>query len=104
MSTHKTWNRSLLISFNNPLLTLPGIQIDLYPTFLFSSIPTHILCLYVIHVDLIEPFCRFQVKKSGQFVVLNCMFQVGFGLIFTTNTKNLDDGYSSFQTAKLVNA
>ena len=47
VSTHKTWNRSFLISFNNPLLTLPGIQIDLYPTFLFSSIPTHILCLYV---------------------------------------------------------
>ena len=38
-----TWNRS----FNTPLLTLPGIQIDLYLTFLFSSIPTHILCLYV---------------------------------------------------------
>ena len=38
-----TWNRS----FKNPLLTLPRIQIDLYPTFLFSSIPTHILCLYV---------------------------------------------------------
>ena len=57
------------MSFNNPLLTLPDIQIDLYPTFLFSSIPTHILCLYVlclyvIHVDLIEPFCRFQLKKE----------------------------------------
>ena len=63
MSTQKTWNRPFLISFNNPLLTLPGIQIDLYPTFLFSGIPTHTLCLYVIHVDLIEPFCRFQLKK-----------------------------------------
>ena len=54
------------MSFNNPLLTLPDIQIDLYPTFLFSSIPTHILCLYVFvcHVDLIEPFCRFQLKKE----------------------------------------
>ena len=47
VSTHKTWNRPFLISFNYPLLTLPGIQIDLYPTFLFSGIPTHTLCLYV---------------------------------------------------------
>ena len=62
------------------------------------------MCLYVIHVDLIEPLCRFQLKKSGQLVVLSCMFQVGFGLIFTINAKNLDSGYSSFQSAKLVNA
>ena len=46
----------------NPLLTLPCIQTDLYPTFLFSSIPTNLLGLYVIHVDLIEPFCRFQLN------------------------------------------
>ena len=78
MIAHKTWNRSFLISFNNPLLTLPDVQIDLYPTFLFFSIPTRTfsvyVCLYVIHVDLIEPFCRFQLKKSGQLVVLSCMF------------------------------
>ena len=46
----------------NPLLTLPGIQTDLYPTFLFSSIPTNLLGLYVIPVDLIEPFKRFQLN------------------------------------------
>ena len=55
-----------MTSFNmelNPLLTLPGIQTDLYPTFLFSSIPTYLLCLSAIHhVDLIEPFCRFQLN------------------------------------------
>ena len=45
----------------NPLLTLPGMQTDLYPTFLFSSVQTNLLCLYVIHVDLIQPFCRFQL-------------------------------------------
>ena len=38
----------------NPLLTLPGIQTDLYPTFLFSNIPTNLLGLCVIHVDLVE--------------------------------------------------
>ena len=103
MSTHKTWNRSFLISFNNPLLTLPGIQIDLYPTFYFLVFrPTSCvhMCLYVTHADLIELFCR---KKSGQLVVLRCMLRVGFGLIFTIHAKNLDSGYSSFQTAKLVN-
>ena len=55
------------MSYNNPLLTLPDLQIDLYPTFLFSSIPTTscvYMCLYVFHVDLIEPFCRFQLKKE----------------------------------------
>ena len=46
----------------NSLLTLPGIQTDLYPTFLVSSIPTNLLCLYVIHVDLTEPFRRFQLN------------------------------------------
>ena len=46
----------------------------------------------------------FSRKKSGQLVALSCMFQVGFGLIFTINAKNLDSGYSRFQTAKLVNA
>ena len=54
-----------MASFNMeliPLLTLPGIQTDLFSTFLFSSIPTNLLCLYVIHVDLIEPFCRFQLN------------------------------------------
>ena len=44
----------------NPLLALPGIYTDLYPTFLFSSIPADLL--YVIHVDLIELFCRFQLN------------------------------------------
>ena len=42
----------------NPLLTLPGIQTDLNPTFLFPSL----LGLYVIHVNLIEPFCKFQLN------------------------------------------
>ena len=53
------------MSFNvelNQLLTLRGIYTDLYPTFLFSSIPTNLLYLYVIHVDLIELFCRFQLN------------------------------------------
>ena len=48
----------------NPLMTLIGIQTDLYPTFLFSSIPTNLLCLYNIHVDLIQPFCRFQLNMQ----------------------------------------
>ena len=43
-------------------MTLPGVQTDLYLTFLFSSIPTNLLCLYVIHVDLIQPFWRFQLN------------------------------------------
>ena len=46
----------------NLLLILPGIQTDLYPAVLFSRIPTNLLCLYVFHVDLIEPFCRFQLN------------------------------------------
>ena len=46
----------------NPLLTLPGILTDFYPTLLFSSVPTNLLCLYVIHVDLIKPFYRFQLN------------------------------------------
>ena len=46
----------------NLLLTLPGIQTDLYATFLFSSITTNLLCLYLIHVDLTEQFCRFQLN------------------------------------------
>ena len=66
------------MSFNNPLLTLPDIQIDLYPTFLFSSIPTYVLCLYVIHVDLIEPFCRFQLKKER---TACCVFCFGCSLV-----------------------
>ena len=58
----------------NPLLTLPGIQTDLYPTFLFSGIPTNLLCLYVIHVDLIEPSLDFSSIYNGQPVVFSCMF------------------------------
>ena len=46
----------------NPLMTLPGIQTDLYPTFLFSGVLTKLLCLYVIHVGLIQLFCRFQLN------------------------------------------
>ena len=59
----------------NPLMTLPGIQtdIDLYSTFLFSSIPTNLLCLYVIHVDLIQPFCRFQLNIQQT----ACCFELG---------------------------
>ena len=55
------------MTFNNPLLTLSDIQIDLYPTFYFLVFqPTSCvyMCLYVIHVDLIEPFCRSQLKKE----------------------------------------
>ena len=86
----KTWNMLFIISFYmelNPLLTLPGIQTDLYPTFLFSTIPTTLLCPYVIHVDLIEPFCRFQLNLKRT--------------ACTINAKNLDSGYLSFQTAEL---
>ena len=73
MSTQKTWNRLFIISLElNPLLTLPGIQTDFYPTFLFYSIPTFLLCLYVIHVDLIEPFCRFQLNIQ----LTACCFEV----------------------------
>ena len=46
----------------NPLLTLPGISTDLYPTFLFSSISANLLYFYVTHVDLIQPFRRFQLN------------------------------------------
>ena len=62
------------------------------------------MCLYVIRVDLIEPFCRFQLKKERTACCFELRALVGFGLIFTINAKNLDSGYSSFQTAKLVNA
>ena len=53
------------MSFNmelNPLLTLPGIYTDLHQTFLFSSNPANLLYLYVIHVDLFELLCRFQLN------------------------------------------
>ena len=79
----------------NPLLTLPGIQTDLYPTFLFSSIPTNLMCLY-IHVDLIEPFCRFQLNIQRAACCFELHVLGWFGLIFTINAKNLDSGYSSF--------
>ena len=80
----------------NPLLTLPGIQIDFYPTFLFSSIPTNFLCLYIIHVDLTEPFCRFQLNIQQT----ACCFELhGLGWFWV----DFYGGYSSFQTAKLVN-
>ena len=59
------------------------------------------MCLYVIHVDLIEPFCRFQPKKERFFWAARFSLVLGW---FTINAKNLDSGYSSFQTAKLVNA
>ena len=87
----------------NPLMTLPGIQTDLYSTFLCSSIPTNLLCLYVIHVDLIQPFCRFQLNIQRTACRLSYMFQFSFGLSFTIHAKYLDSGYSSFETAKLVN-
>ena len=89
--------RIWIMSFNmelNPLLTLPDIYTNLYLTFSFSSILTNLLYLYVILVDLIELFCRFQ----GNIQWTACCFE----LIFTINAKNLDNGYSSFQTAKLV--
>ena len=106
MSTQKTWNRLFIISFNIefiPFLTLPGIQVDLFPTFLFSSIPTNLLCLYVIHVDLIEPFCRFQLNIQRKACCFELHVLGWFWVVFTINAKNLDSGYSSFQTAKLVN-
>ena len=107
MSTQKTLIRIFMILFNMefyPLMTLPGIKTDLYRTFLFSSIPTNLLCLYVIHVDLIQPFCRFQ--RNIQLTA--CCFEphvLGWFRVdfFTMNAKNLDSGYSSFQTTKLLN-
>ena len=59
--------------------------------------------LYVIHVDLIEPFCRFQlnIQKTACYFELHVLGW--FEADFTINAKNLDSGYSSFQTAKLVN-
>ena len=51
-----------LFSVNVSYQTSNNLKTDLYPTFLFSGIPTNVLCLYVIHVDLIEPFCRFQLN------------------------------------------
>ena len=65
------------------------------------------MCLYVIHVDLIEPFCRFQlnIQRTACYFELHVLgwFEVDLRLIFTINAKNLDSGYPSFQTAKLVN-
>ena len=86
----------------NPFMTLPGIQtdIDLYPTFLFSSIPTNLLCLYVIHVDLIPAFCRFQLNIQQTACCLSYMFQFGFGLIFAINAKNWK---VAIQASKLSN-
>ena len=77
MSTQKTWIRLFIISFDvelNPSMTLPGIQTDLYPTFLFYSIPTKLLCLYVVCVDLIQPFCRLQLNIQQAACCLSYMF------------------------------
>ena len=62
------------------------------------------MCLCVINVDLIEPFCRFQLKKERTACCFELRVLVWFWVDFTINAKNLDSGYSSFQTAKLVNA
>ena len=82
-------------------MTLLGIQTHLCPTVLFSSIPTNPLRLYFIHVDLIQPFCRFQLNMQRA----ACCFQlhVLVRLWVDFYHKCLDSGYSSFQTAKLVN-
>ena len=76
----------------NPLLTLLGIYNDLFPIFLFSSILTNILYLYVIYVNLIELFHRFKLNIQ----LTACCFELHV-------LENLESGYSSFQTAKLVN-
>ena len=47
----------------NPLMTFYlAYKTDIYPTLLFSSVLTNLLYSYVIHVDLIQPFCRFQLN------------------------------------------
>ena len=95
MSTQNTWIRLSIISFNmklNPLMTLPPIQADLYPTFLFSNIPANFLCLCVIHVDLIQPFCTFQTNIQRTACCFELHVLVWFWVDFTTNAKNLDNG------------
>ena len=61
------------------------------------------MCLYVIRVDLIEPFCRFQLNIQWTACYFERHVLGWFELDFTINAKNLDSGYSNFQTAKLVN-
>ena len=73
----------------NPLMTSPGIQTDLY--------------LYVIHVDLIQPFCRFQLNIQRTACCFELHVLAWFVVDFYHKCKNLDSGYSSFETAKLVN-
>ena len=87
----------------NPLITLPGIQTDLYPTFLFSRIPTNLLYLYVIHVDLIQPFCRFQLNIQRTACCFELHVLVSFWVDFYHKCQNLDGGYSNFETTKLMN-
>ena len=55
-------------------MTLLGIQTHLCLTVLFSSIPTNLLCLYFIHVDLIQPFCRFQFEISAEYTADSLLF------------------------------
>ena len=79
----------------------PYFRLDKVGTSVISSIPTNLLCLYFIHVDLIQPFCRFQLNIQRT----ACCFQlhVLVWLWIDFYHKCLDSGYSSFQTAKLVN-
>ena len=58
------------------------------------------MCLYVIHVDLIELFCKFQLNIQRTACCFELHVLGWFGVIFTINAKNLDSGYSSLQTAK----
>ena len=46
------------------------------------------MCLYVIHVDLNEQFCRFQLKKEPTACCFELRVLFGFGMIFTINAKN----------------
>ena len=62
-------------------MTLLGIQTHLCPTVLFSGIPTNLLCLYFIHVNLIQRFCRFQLKKKtvGSLLFSAARFSLALG-------------------------
>ena len=61
------------------------------------------MCLYVIRVHLIEPFCRFQLNIQRTACYFDLHVLGWFEVDFTINAKNPDSGYSSFQAAKLVN-
>ena len=69
----------------------------------FFSIQTNLLYLYIIHIDSIQPYCRFQPNIQQTACCFEPHFLVGIWLILTINVKNLNRSLSSFQTAKLAN-